>query len=185
MSLSWSNHYLLLTQGITNLVFDTGIATKQGRVVIADRGNHCLWIYTANGQLLARFGQQGSNPGDLHYPMGVAIDDDGNIFTSESGNHRISVFTAGGKFVRCFGRKGTDPGMFQNPRHLCFDPHGRLVVVDEQNQRLQLFSVSVNYYGTVGQRGTKWQELTLSLSSFIIHSHIKKATSCYFIHSSS
>ena len=89
----------------------------------------------------------------MYYPVGVAIDDDGNIFVSESGNHRISVFTAGGKFVRCFGRKGTDPGMFQNPRHLCFDPQSRLVVADEQNQRLQLFSVNVNYYGTVGQRG--------------------------------
>lgn len=129
-----------------------GITSKQGRVVIADRGNHCLWIYTSAGQLLARFGQHGTSPGDLYFPVGVAIDDDGNIFTSESGNHRISVFTAGGKFVRCFGRKGTDLGMFQNPRHLCFDPQNRLVVADEQNQRLQIFSVNINYYGTVGQR---------------------------------
>ena len=90
-----------------------GIVSKQGRVVIADSGNHCLWIYTSAGQLLARFGQQGSNPGDLYYPVGIAIDDDGNIFVSESGNHRISVFTAGSKSVRCFGRKGTDPGMFR------------------------------------------------------------------------
>ena len=114
---------------------------SRGNVFIADRGNHCIWIYTCGGQYVSKTGKHGSAPGELNYPYGVAIDKKGNIFVSESGNHRISMFRPGGKFVRCFGKKGSEPGMFLYPRHLCVDSQGRLVVADEQNHRLQIFNI--------------------------------------------
>lgn len=110
-------------------------------MVLADKGSHCLYILTQHGQQLARVGKQGSAPGDLHIPFGVALDKHGNIAVSECGNHRVSVFTPGGKFVRCFGGKGSEGGLFRTPRHMCFNNLNLLVVSDEQNQRLQLFEL--------------------------------------------
>ena len=109
----------------TVLKYPAGIAIdKRGQVVVADRGNHCIWRFTPDGQPLSRFGKQGHAPGELFFPFGIAIDKEGNIIVSESGNHRISLFTVNGKFLRCFGKKGTQPGMFQYPRHLCIDQQG-------------------------------------------------------------
>ncbi len=111
-------------------------------MVLADRDANCVYILTEHGHQLARVGKQGSAPGDLYLPYGVALSKDGNIVVSECGNHRISIFTPGGKFVHCFGCKGSDPGMFRFPRQLCFNHLGQLVVADEENQRLQLFDLS-------------------------------------------
>lgn len=109
--------------------------------MIADKAIHCVFILTQHGQLLTRIGNQGTLPGELLVPYGIAIHKDGHIVVSECGNHRISVFTPGGKFVRCFGAKGSKRGEFKTPRQVCFNHQGLLVVCDEQNQRLQLFSV--------------------------------------------
>ena len=130
------NPVLVIRSSSPGMALDT-----RGNVFIADRGNHCVWIYTCGGQYVSKFGKHGSGQGELNYPYGVAIDVNGNIYISESVNHRISVFTPGGKFVRCFGKKGSEPGMFNGPRHLCMDSKERLVVADEQNQRVQIFDV--------------------------------------------
>ncbi len=119
-----------------------GIAASENRVVVADKGANCIYIFTEHGKQLACVGQEGAAPGDLHLPHGIALDEEGNIVISECGNHRISIFTPGGKFVRCFGCKGSDPGMFRFPRQLCFNHLGQLVVADEENQRLQFFDLS-------------------------------------------
>ena len=126
----------------TTLKYPAGIAIdKRGRIIVADRGNHVVCIYTPDGNLLNRFGKMGHAPGDLYFPFGVAVNKEGSkIFISESGNHRVSVFDAHGKFQRCFGKKGSEPGYFDLPRHMCFDQQERLIVCDEQNQRLQIFS---------------------------------------------
>ena len=93
----------------TALKYPAGIAIdKRGQVVVADRGNHCIWRFTPDGQPLSRFGKQGHAPGELFFPFGIAIDKEGNIIVSESGNHRISFFMANGKF---------DPSLFWKERH--------------------------------------------------------------------
>ena len=113
----------------------------RGRVLVTDRGNHMVWVYTPDGEYLSRFGFQGQGYGDLYNPCGVAVDSQGRIFVSESDNHRISVFSSNGDFICCFGMQGSEPGMFQAPRHICVDKNDRLIVADECNNRLQVFDV--------------------------------------------
>ena len=109
----------------TALKYPAGIAIdKRGQVVVADRGNHCIWRFTPDGQPLSRFGKQGHAPGELFFPFGVAIDKEGNIIVSESGNHRISFFTANGKFLHCFGKKGRPARHVPVPETLVYRPAG-------------------------------------------------------------
>ena len=124
-----------------SLLFPGGITCdSHGRILVTDRGNHCVWLLQPDGSIVTRFGKKGHTPGDLYYPYGIAITQEGKVVVSESGNHRISVFSPSGQFQHCFGRRGGQPGFFDHPRHVAFTSAGELVVVDESNERLQVFS---------------------------------------------
>ena len=69
------------------------------------------------------FGQRGSEPGQLLFPSGIAVNETGaqqEVFVAELGNHRISVFSKKGNYDRSFGSMGTAPGQLFEPRGLCF-----------------------------------------------------------------
>ena len=124
------------------LKLPAGVAfNKQGHLFVADRGNHCVWKLTVDGDVVRKIGSYGTRPGQLNFPYGVVINDYGYIIVSESGNSRISVFSQTGDFVRCFGELGSEPGKFDHPRHLCLNSRRQLIVADEMNQRLQLFEL--------------------------------------------
>ena len=118
----------------TGLAFD-----NRGRLIVADRRGHHIWLFTPDGDLLSHFGWEGHNPGDLYLPYGIAVNGRGEIIVSESGNHRLSVFTDTGDFLNCFGEKGSDIGQFQYPLGICINANNKLVVCDEGNERLQIF----------------------------------------------
>jgi DNA-binding beta-propeller fold protein YncE len=48
-------------------------------------------------------GLEGSGPGQLEVPMGVAVDASGAIYVVDSGNHRVQKFNSAGEFVLMFG----------------------------------------------------------------------------------
>ena len=48
-------------------------------------------------------GLEGSGPGQLATPMGVAVDGDGAIYVVDTGNHRVQKFNSAGEFVLMFG----------------------------------------------------------------------------------
>ena len=126
-------------EGFIKFKFPAGIAFDiDGRLLVADRGSHCVWLLTADGsQILKKVGS-----GLLHLPYGVATVFDGSIVVTESENNCIFIFSANGEFIRCFGRSGSEPGMFNHPRHICINRKGQLIVADEMNQRLQIFEIS-------------------------------------------
>ena len=125
-----------------SLLFPGGIAyDSHGRILVTDRGNHCVWLFQSDGSIVSRFGSKGHAPGDLYYPYGIAVTPEGRIVVSESGNHRISMFSPSRQFLHCFGRQGGQPGFFDHPRNIAFTSVGDLVVVDESNERLQVFSL--------------------------------------------
>ena len=114
---------------------------SHGRLLVTDRGNHCVWLLQPDGTIIKRIGSKGHAPGELYYPYGIAVLPNRKIVVSESGNHRISVFSPSGDFEQCFGRKGGQPGYFDHPRHIALTSKGDLVVADELNERLQVFSL--------------------------------------------
>ena len=118
--------------GIGQLHSPRGIACDgTGKVYLADRDNHRIQVFTAEGKFLRMFG--------LRKPIGIAIDTDNMVYVSDSINDRISLFTLEGQFVTSFGKRGTGPGEFQVPRGLAVDPSGVLYVCDKLNNRVQSF----------------------------------------------
>ena len=105
---------------------------------MADRNNHRVQVFTAEGKCLKMFGRRGAGRGELRWPIGVAIDSNDMIYVSELGNSRVSVFTSEGVFVTSFGSCGEGPGQFIEPCGLVVDNSG-VVYVCDRNHRVQVF----------------------------------------------
>ena len=67
-----------------------GVAVNQrGEIIVAEKGGHCISIFSTNGEKIRMFGSKGSALGQLNEPCDVAIDGDGNILVVDIDNHRI------------------------------------------------------------------------------------------------
>ena len=72
-------------------------------------------------------------------PVGVAVDEQDNIYVSDSKNHCIIKFSGDGAFLRTIGRYGSGHGEFSSPRGLKVI-EGQLYVCDVGNGRVQIFN---------------------------------------------
>ena len=53
--------------------------SKEGHLIVTDWSNHCTIIDTASGEVINRFGKQGSGKAEFLYPNRVALTQDGHI----------------------------------------------------------------------------------------------------------
>jgi tripartite motif-containing protein 2/3/tripartite motif-containing protein 71 len=112
-----------------------------GNLYAAAPTEDVVYKFSPTGELLAKFGGEGSGPGQLDGSYGVAIRGD-RMYVSEMHNNRISVFTLDGAYVGSFGSAGGEHGQFRRPTALAFDAQGRLYVSDTSNERVEVFDVA-------------------------------------------
>ena len=75
------------------------ICDKKNRVIVADRDNHRVQIFTVAGEFILVFGEKGARNGQFNYPWDVACNSRDQILVSDTRNHRIQLFSAQGDFV--------------------------------------------------------------------------------------
>ncbi len=76
-------------------------------IAISESSCHRISILSwTDGSVLAQFGSRGSGPGQLNWPCGIRLLDDGSgVVVADHWNHRLCVFTLRGKFVEAVGSK--------------------------------------------------------------------------------
>ena len=107
--------------------------------------------YDPSGEALTRWGEQGSEPGQLDAPSGMAFDRDDNLHIVDSGNDRVQKFTGDGRFLDSWGTNGGGDGELDSPWGITIDAHGDIYVADWGNSRVQKFSADGGFlmsYGT-------------------------------------
>ena len=113
--------------------------TNNNQVLVADYGQHCISIFTLDGNYVNKIGAQGSDRGQLSRPISLAIDLYGFIFVTD-GNNCVSIFNKDGVFIHCFGSSGSSAGQFLGPCGIACSPNGSVYVCDYDNRRIQIFS---------------------------------------------
>lgn len=132
-----------------------GIAVLSDRTRVITEGLfHRVRLFTASGDPLLSFGTKGSAPGELRYPVGVAVDAVDNIYVVDSGNNRIQKFSKSGEFIAVVGEKGHKHLQFKSPFGIDVDPvTGKIYVADVQNHRIQVLNEDLTYSHEFGSKG--------------------------------
>lgn len=130
---------------------------KDGYIIIADRSNNRVQVFSPDGSFHHCFGTAGSRPGQFDRPAGVATDHMGRIIVADKDNHRIQVFTFDGSFLFKFGEKGSKNGQFNYPWDVATNPEGQIVVSDTRNHRIQLFRHDGTFLNKYGFEGALWK----------------------------
>jgi ABC-type Fe3+ transport system permease subunit/streptogramin lyase len=133
-----------------------------GNIIVVEphysRVNH----FSTDGKLIARWGVNGTNTGQLAFPRGIAVNSRGELWVSEYGPaERIQHFTAEGKkWLSSIGEPGSGPGQFNRAEGLGIDAQGRLYVADSCNHRIQVFSPEGRFLRAYGKAGDGVGELS-------------------------
>ena len=75
-------------------------------------------------------------------PLGVAINQRGEVIVAEYSSNRISIFNPSGDKLRTFGSWGTKRGQFNQPCAVAVDDDGNILVGEIGNFRIQKFTSS-------------------------------------------
>jgi sugar lactone lactonase YvrE len=126
----------------------SGIALdRDGNVYVADTGNNAIRKITPQGVVttLAGNGEAGYRDGvgaetRFNGPLGVAVDDKGNVYVADTYNDRIRMIGVDGKVVTMAGMNApgyadgvADEAMFDTPSAIILDPKGALLIADTRN----------------------------------------------------
>jgi len=127
---------------------------SSGNLYIADTFNHHVRRVSPSGAISTVAGSRQGMGGDegpataasLNLPIGVAVDDLGDIYISDSGNHRIRQVTPDGVIhtIAGLGTPGfdgdggpADTALLNSPGGLALDGSGALYIADAGNNRVR------------------------------------------------
>ena len=122
-------------QGIGDGKFNVPVGISPdsaGNVLVADRNNNRIQVFTADGKFIYKLG-------NIKRPRGVVVDHStGTVYVSKMDN-RVSMYTATGEHIQSFGSKGSGDGQFDYPAGIVINEDENIIVADLKNDRLQIF----------------------------------------------
>ena len=151
----------------------SGVAlAADGRVFVADQGNHRIRVISADGATVSTYAGSGFGFADgstttarFDTPQGVAVAVDGRVFVADALNHRIRVISADGATVSTYAGDGvqsfadgsTTTAQFDNPTDVVVASDGRVFVADTGNDRIRVISADGASVSTYAGSGTATQ----------------------------
>ena len=152
-----SAHTWKAGQTFTDMTVPEGLAiTREGHLIVADWGNHCITIIDpTNGKKIRSFGQFRSElSGQFKSPCGVAVTQDGRIIVTDFWNHNLHVLTAEGALITTVGSEGSQPLQFHGPTGIAVDRNGKVFVTEAfKNNRVQVLNADLTYSHCFGSKG--------------------------------
>ncbi|XP_066270090.1 tripartite motif-containing protein 3-like [Branchiostoma lanceolatum] len=112
----------------------------EGRILVSDYDNGCVYVYNQDGQFLFQFGGFGSGEGQLQDPRGICTDRAGNVIVVDRGNSRLEMFDKTGRFIKHIT---TD---IEVPKAVAMATQGQLVITDIDNHKVTIFHNSVKFH---------------------------------------
>ncbi|XP_019623597.1 PREDICTED: E3 ubiquitin-protein ligase TRIM71-like [Branchiostoma belcheri] len=143
-----------------------GLAVQRdGRVVVADKGKHSIFLFEADGTLVKQVGGQGKGEGQFDQPYFVCVDKEDNVIVADKNNHRVQVFDRNLNYKHKFGQWGRLPQDMFGPAGVSADSRGNIVLANfgdvsgvsgvEHGRKLQVFRPDGTWVSTISSDGDK------------------------------
>jgi len=138
---------------------------------VVDNFNDLVQVFSCDddggGSFVSKFGEHGTQPGQLQYPFGIAIDHDHDrILISDSANDRVQSWSLSDQsLLSCIGKRGSGDLEFANPRGIAIDEyHRRIIIADTYNNRLVfLSSIDLSFLFCIGgKQGSQARDLGIA-----------------------
>ena len=115
-----------------------GIAVTENNVFVTDSALHALFQFRKKDyKLMRRTGAKGGGrEGELDWPRGLSIDNNGDVYVADRSNDRISVFSKDFTFLNCLGTQ-----QLEHPRDVKVTQDS-VVVLDWSPNCIHFFSKS-------------------------------------------
>jgi len=137
---------------------DIAVGPLSGSVYVADSGRNLIFVFTAQGVFLRTVGASQGGESGFKNILGLATDQDENLYGVDAGAGVVQVFTPLGRLIRrevLPRRAGDVTGLID----AAIGPDGRIHVVDNFNNRIS----TIGRDGVIqafGQAGAKPGELS-------------------------
>ncbi|XP_078656565.1 tripartite motif-containing protein 3-like isoform X2 [Branchiostoma floridae x Branchiostoma belcheri] len=141
-----------------------GLAVQRdGRVVVADRDKHSIFLFEADGTLVKQVGGQGKGEGQFDQPYFACVDKEDNIIVADKGNHHVQVFDRNLNYKHKFGQYGRQPQDMWAPHGVSADSRGNIVLANvgctvdgvKHGKKLQVFRPDGTWVSTISSDGDK------------------------------
>ncbi len=131
--------------------------TAQGKVLIADSGNHRIqvaagWADGLDGLIGQTVASLGGESG-LAEPTDVAVGGDGRVYVVDAGKRRIVVLDAEGRQLAEWKTAGEDGRTFAGPTAIEVSPAGRIYVTDTYADRVVELDAAGRFRAAWGEHG--------------------------------
>ncbi len=123
---------------------------------VTSGGDDRVYVYDMEGTLVDTIGTDGTGPGDVYAPVGVAVDDDQNVYvTSGIGETvRVEKFDSDHNFLTSWGSFGYGDSKFDNHWGIDAGPGNFIAIADLDNDYIQVFDSDGNLIVRWGTNGT-------------------------------
>ena len=135
-------------------------SADQQQLWVVDVAAHACFAWQ-HGEILRRFGQRGSAPGQFNFPSAVTWHPLVGLVVADAMNFRVQVLDDTGRPRAVFGQKGDAAGDFARPRDVAVDSEGHIYVLDNQFENVQIFDREGRLLMAFGQSGAGPGEFAL------------------------
>lgn len=135
------------------------VVDPNGFVYVADTGKHRIVKFDPKGQKIRSWGAvdsktgapvKGSKNGEFNEPIGLALDQAGNLYIADRLNFRIQVLSSEGQFIRSWPVKEWSADQIDMEPHLALDQaHGLIYATDGRGKKVYCFKLDGTLVSTI------------------------------------
>ena len=137
-----------------------GIVISNKKVYVCDAFNNRIQVLTEDLTYHSSFGSKGSGPGQLDFPIDIAIDSSGKMFVADYSNNRIQVFNPEGQFLYQFNEQGHGMENLSHPTSVSIDSDDFVYVLQRDAGCVSIFDNEGKFIKSFGKRGDKAGEFS-------------------------
>lgn len=125
-----------------------GVTAKNGKFYVTDTAFGVVFIFDTINKKVTFLGNKGS--GKLSLPIGIALDENENVYVSDSKLQRIFAYDQEGELIFVLG----EDDEFIRPTGIAINEElQRLYVSDTKGHVIRVFSLNGDFLFDIGQRG--------------------------------